>query len=212
MRGVGICLLLVAALSTGCTQEKPVPNPTPSIPSVVATGLPEGWSRCVNHAQGWSIGYPEAWFTTDAFTDPLTGRVDREPTSACKLFDPKKFVIPRYSEFPTTALEIERTRIRFDRAIRYATDPANYRTILRETWVVMGLPAVRLEAEARGLGLTLKGTHRYGWVIDLGAQGTFSVFAVGPPDVPLDRYRVYRAFADRAVATLEIPSAGVPPS
>jgi hypothetical protein len=47
--------------------------------------VPPGWERCTNEALGYSIGYPDAWHTTDV----LNGQQD--PAYACRWFSPRPF-------------------------------------------------------------------------------------------------------------------------
>jgi len=205
LREVAVFLVLLATVSPACTQEEPVRSPTPTTPTVVAAPLPEGWARCVNEARGWSIGYPETWFTTDAYTDRITGETVRRPAIACMFFDPNRFTIPLDGEYPETALQVGIGRSPIETALGYLTDPKFYRTLVREGWIVLGRPAVRLEVESLGRGLVLKGTLRYGWIVDLGEGRSFSVLAQAIPGTSSDLYLAYREVAERAIATIELP-------
>lgn len=208
MQGLALSLMLVAMVA-GCTRDEPLPTASPisptSAPTIAPAHLPEGWERCVNDRQGWSIGYPQAWFTTSKYTDPLTGKTEVRPDSACTLFDPNEFTIPRDGEPPDTALQVGISTSPLDAVVDDLTDPTYWRTLSREDWSVIGMPAVKLEVAGRGGGLVLKGTLRYGWVIDL-APGSFLVFAVALPGTGPHRYLEYRRIAERAVATLEVVS------
>lgn len=212
MRRVAVFLILLAAASVGCTRERAVRTVPFITPTAAATQtvevapLPDGWTRCVNEPEGWSIGYPDDWFTTYLYTDPLTGENERRAGTACMFFDPNKFTIPRDGEYPETALQVGLTDSPIERALAYLTDPTYWRTLAREESLVLGMPAVRLEVEALGYGLELKGTLRYGWIVDLGRR-SFSVFAVAQPDKGRDRYLAYGEVAERAIRTVQFASA-----
>ncbi|HET9724115.1 MAG TPA: hypothetical protein VFR44_09770 [Actinomycetota bacterium] len=207
MRRMGFFLVLLTTISVGCTQEEPAPSPTPTVPTIAAGPLPEGWRRCVNDEKGWSIGYPAAWFTTDRYTDPFTGDTKRQPSSACMLFDPRRFMIPGDGEPPETALQVSLASGPVEMMIGYLLDPTYWRLLAREEAVVLGMPAVRLEVESLGGSLELKGTLRYGWMVDLGDNRSFSVFAVAQPGTTRDQYLEYREVARLAIATVEFGSA-----
>lgn len=202
-----VSLLLLATISAGCTQGTSIGSSSPPPSTIAAGSLPEGWTRCANEPEGWSIGYPGSWFTTDVYTDSLTGREVPRPKSACRRFDPEPFTIPLDGDPSYTALEAGIARSPIVQQVGSLTDPSFSRTLLRERWTVLGQPAVRLEVEALGAeGLVLKGTLRYGWIVDLGGNRSFSVLATADPDVSHDRYAAYREVADRAIATVVFPT------
>ena len=198
-------MLLLATILAGCTLGEPGPGSSRGqAPSLEAQPLPQGWTRCVNTVEGWSIGYPEAWFTTDMYTDALTGRDVPRPRSACTRFDPEPFTVLLDGDPSYMALEAGIARSPIEAQIASLTNPAFYRTLLQERWIVLDRPAIRLEVESLGDGLTLKGTLRYGWIVDLGGNRSFSVLATAYADVSADRYDSYREVADRAIATLAL--------
>lgn len=200
-----VVVFLLATIIGGCTLGEPGRGPIRGqTPSLVTRALPEGWTRCVNEVEGWSVGYPKTWFTTDVYTDALTGRDVPRPRSACTRFDPEPFTIPLDGDPSYMAVEAGIARSRIEEEIASLTDPAFYRTLLQERWIVLGRRAVRLEVESLGDGLTLKGTRRYGWIVDLGGDRSFSVLATASADVSRERYGSYREVADRAIATVAL--------
>jgi hypothetical protein len=210
VRRSAIFVAVFAMVTAGCTGEEPVRGPTPAVPTIAAAHLPQGWRRCVNEAEGWSIGYPGTWFTTDLYTDALTGETERHPRIACAYIDPRRFTLPHDGDPSGKALGAGVGSVPMETTVGYLTDPLFYRTLMRDAWVVLGMPAVRLEVEALGMPLPLKGTLRYGWIVDLGDGRSFWVLAEAAPRTSRDRYLAYRRVASRAIATVELPPAVSP--
>ena len=207
MRGSVVFLSLLAIVGVGCTAVEPVRGPRPAVRTIAAAPLPQGWRRCINGAEGWSIGYPGRWFTTARYTDALTGETERHPGIACAYIDPREFTLPRDGDPSGKALGAGVSSEPMKTSVGSLTDPLFYRTLMRDAWIVLGMPAVRLEVEALGTPLPLKGTRRYGWIVDLGDGRSFWVLAEAPPGTSRERYLAYRRVATRAIATVELPPA-----
>ena len=153
-----VSLLLLATISAGCTQGTSIGSSSPPPSTIAAGSLPEGWTRCANEPEGWSIGYPGSWFTTDVYTDSLTGREVPRPKSACRRFDPEPFTIPLDGDPSYTALEAGIARSPIVQQVGSLTDPSFSRTLLRERWTVLGRPA----GPARGRGAGRRGSGAAG--------------------------------------------------
>ncbi|MEU4419903.1 hypothetical protein AB0F81_04705 [Actinoplanes sp. NPDC024001] len=151
--------------------------------------LPHGWQRCVNTAENYSIGYPGDWYTTQI-----------RPEEVCAQIHPDRFVIPLESEYPLTALNVQRVA-----ALPSRSDTEFERTLLWQQTTVAGRPAVRFETASTGAGMDLEGTRRYGYVIRLG-QALISVHTAAAPGET--RYADWRQVVNRAARTL---TAAAPP-
>jgi hypothetical protein len=158
--------------ATGAAQAAPT-----------AASLPNGWQRCVNSAENYSIGHPGDWYTTHI-----------RPAEVCNQIHPDRFVIPLESEYPLTALNVRRVTAWPDRS-----DTDYERVLLRQRTTVAGRPAVRFETISTGAGLDQEGTSRYGYVIRLG-HALISVHAAAAPGET--RYADWQKVADRAARTL----------
>jgi hypothetical protein len=138
------------------------------------------WSTCTNDIQGFSIDYPAAWYTDHP-----------APELACFFFDPRRFEVPRDSDFTGTALEVILERppdeVLAEGRIRERTD------------VKLGeREAVRFET-LRDDGMVV-----YGYVIE--EEGTsFSIVTTGNQGVD---YSPWRRIVDQAAATLRTSQRG----
>ena len=186
-----------ASSATISATPSPTTAPTPSAtfsaaPSPSAS-LPRGWKSCSNSAQGFEIGYPEDWYTTQL-----------NPQQACQQFDPMVFTIPVDGEYPLTALNAVQTTGVFDPAVVATADPIDAGTILREQTTVDGRPAVRYEWSINETGHYPAGTMRYGYAIDRDGL-EFAVFTMAHPGVSPADYADWKAVVDQAVDTLRFP-------
>jgi hypothetical protein len=138
------------------------------------------WSTCTNDIQGFSIDYPAAWYTDHP-----------APELACFFFDPRRFEVPRDSDFTGTALEV---------ILERPPDDVIAEGQIRERTEVTvgGRDAVRFEA------LGDDGMVVYGYVIE--EDGTsFSIVTTGNEGVD---YSPWRRIVDKAAGTLRISQRG----
>jgi hypothetical protein len=145
--------------------------------------LPQGWRRCVNNVEGFSVGYPSGWHTTEV-----------RPREACRQFHPNVFEIPRESEYPLTALNVGRVEAMPGRA-----DTIHERVLLWRETTVSGHRAVLAETESTGAGLYPVGTRWYGYTFRLGDH-LVRVFAAAEPGAA--GYADWKAVVDQAARTL----------
>ena len=171
----------VTAPAVGASRAASTPTspPTPS-------ALPPGWRLCTNTHVGYSIGYPEDWYTTELRIEEV-----------CSQFHPTYFTIPQFSEYPLTALNVGQTSER----PATPTDPRYARTLLWEETSVGVRTAVRFEEEFTGEGLYEKGTMRYGYVIEPKGRA-LTVCAMAPPGTT--GYADWKVVVDQAVRTLDL--------
>jgi hypothetical protein len=173
---------IVARPSASSSPSAATPSATPPR-SPVDAFLPQGWRRCVNTMEGFSVGYPRAWHTTEI-----------RPREACRQFHPTAFEIPREGEYPLTALNVGRVDALPDRA-----DTIHERVLLWEETTVSGRPAVRAETESTGAGLHPVGTRWYGYTFRIG-NDLVRVFAAAEPGAA--GYSDWKAVVDQAARTL----------
>jgi hypothetical protein len=145
--------------------------------------LPQGWQRCVNTLDGFSVGYPGGWHTTEI-----------RPREACRQFHPTVFTIPRESEYPLTALNVGRVE-----ALPGRADTIHERVLLWEETTVSGGRAVRTETESTGEGQHPVGTRWYGYTFRIG-DDLVRVFAAAEPGA--SRYSDWKVVVDQAARTL----------
>ncbi|MBG0564915.1 hypothetical protein [Actinoplanes aureus] len=151
--------------------------------------LPQGWKRCVNSTENFSIGYPGTWHTTQI-----------RPAEVCAQFHPDRFTIPLESEYPLTALNVRRVSAPPSR-----TDTEFEDTLRWEQIRVGGQRAVRFETSSTGAGLYQAGTRQYGYVLRLGS-GLISVHTTAEPGET--RYAAWKTVVDKAVRTLAVAPRG----
>jgi hypothetical protein len=178
----GASTLVAAPVAAAASAHSP-PSTAPS--------LPHGWRRCVNSVEGYSIGYPGGWYTTQI-----------RPAEVCAQFHPSRFSIPPESEYPLTALNAKRVP-----AAPSRTGTEFERTLLWQRTTVAGRSAVRFETSSTGAGLYQAGTRQYGYVIRLG-DGLISVHTTAEPGET--RYRAWKTVVNRAARTLGVVSSCVP--
>lgn len=163
---------------TNASESPPASSPAPA--------LPQGWRLCTNVHVGYSIGYPEDWYTTALRKEEV-----------CSQFHPTYFTIPQSGEYPLTALNVGPA------SQRPATpsDPRYARTLRWEDTSVGGRAAIRFEEELTGEGLREKGTMRYGYVTDLNGRA-LTVYTMASPGTA--SYADWKVVVDQAVRTLDV--------
>jgi hypothetical protein len=170
----------------------PAPSATTSAAPSAAASLPSGWKSCTNSVQGFEIGYPADWYTTEL-----------NPDQVCQQFHPTEFTIPVDGEYPLTALNAVQTEYLFDPG-RSGPGTSCGSLQMREPTTVGGRPAVRYEENLSGAGMYADGTRKYGYVIDRDGL-EFAVFTMADPGVSTGDYAAWKAVVDEAVNTLRFP-------
>ena len=180
-RGRGIATSRVPDAAVAVTRPRPrggdcvrpAANPT----------SPQVWRRCVNPSENYSIGYPRGWYTTQI-----------RPQEVCAQFHPTRFTIPPDSEYPLTALNVQRVT-----ALPSRTSTEFERTLRWQRTTVAGRSAVRFETSSTGAGMDQAGTRRYGYVLRLG-HSLISVHTAAEPGET--RYAAWKTVVNKAVRTL----------
>jgi hypothetical protein len=164
-------------------------------PKQTAVDVPDGWERCTNAAQRYSIAYPGDWYTTDVFDG------SQDPASACQWFSPEPFgpqgnVVPEGWGYP---LEVA-IRGPFDDERTQETDPEAVDVLVDEDLLIQGHRAVRLEYETVNDVVGENGLH-YEYVIEFDPETTLIVHTTATRGV-VGVYAENKVVVDRAVDTL----------
>lgn len=179
------------APTEGATTEAET-SATTTAPAETGTGgeLPTGWTSCTNTRHGYSIGYPEDWFTTAL-----------DSATECSWFDRDEFELEEGTEGPLTDLFVRAATGSFEQAVRHLMEPYGERTLDRAALEVAGRQAVRFEKEQTEDLLYPEGTRTYGYVLDHDGNA----FWVETRDVPgRDApYAENKEVVDEAVRTVE---------
>jgi hypothetical protein len=151
--------------------DDPAPSSTPTAAPVLppVERMPASWRPCDNPPAGYSIGYPQDWYTGDG-------------EYRCRFFHPEPFTIPANSEFPPLALNAEQTQHTIAEYRTFITDPMYYTVVRDEDVTILDRPGVRFETVTTGQGLDEAGVRRYGYLIDAGGGKAFVVWTVGRPE------------------------------
>lgn len=175
-----------------------VAETTPTTEGTTTTGgdeaaLPEGWTRCENLVEGYSIGYPSDWYT-----DSLG------PETECVWFDPQPFQLEEDTEGPVAALNARAEAVSFDDV--GATIPSEARLVTEEETTVAGHAAIRLEYVYEEEGPLLpEGTRVYEYRIDREGE-LFLVMTTALPETDDETYQDHKDVVDQAVETLRFSS------
>lgn len=185
-------MIVVAWRAFRAAPIEPLPTGTADVPA--------GWVRCTNSALGYSIGYPEAWHTTDV----LIG--EQDASYACRWFSRDPFdasqgnVVTEGWGYP---LEVG-IGGPFDRERRQTLDPDVSRVLVQEELVVDGHRALRVEYEKLIDLIGEPGLH-YEYLIELDPETTLIVHTTATRGVQ-GVYEENRVVVDRAVDTIRFTS------
>jgi hypothetical protein len=116
-----------------------------------------------------TIVYPAEWYT------------EIEPADvACRYFNPEPFTIPSDPSTLVTAVMASTTDTAYADAVAAATNPDSWDVDQSQEITLDGLPATVVDgvATADGAGVP-SGTSRFAYFIDVGSNGTVSVFTTG---------------------------------
>ncbi|MEX0985217.1 MAG: hypothetical protein WD096_09225 [Actinomycetota bacterium] len=185
------------------------PAPPPPVPM---DELPAGWQDCTNGVEGYSIGYPGTWQTTDINFG------DQDPGYACQWFSPDPFdavddqgrpqgnIVSEGYAYPmevgvgeplAAALQ---NRLEPEWVSDVGLDPP--RVLIREDLVVDGHRAVRLEYETFAALIGSPGLH-YEYLIELDQDRTLIIHTTATIyREPGGEYEENKSVLDLAVPTL----------
>lgn len=200
----GVAALVVVLIASSCGGG----GAASSTPTATTPGgtTPAGWKRCTNSHKGFTIAYPSGWFT-DSLTRLQTSRTGASrlrwfDAFRCTQFDPHPFVVVDQSEFPQTAITVDRYlgRQQIRRWMRSTFDPKFNRTISRRR-VPMGThSALRFEVfRHRG---AYPNSYAYGYLIVANGGGVVLVEAARYPSTSDHQYRSYKQVADQMAPTV----------
>jgi hypothetical protein len=210
----GAALVVISATACGGSGGEPSPDPTTStamegegtigftdptptetaaattpaaVPPPAGERMPASWRACDNPPAGYSIGYPQDWYTG-------------EGEYRCRFFHPEPFTIPANSEFPPLALNAEQQQETVAEYRAMITDPMYYTVVRDEDVTILDRPGVRFETVTTGQGLDEAGVRRYGYLIDAGGGKAFAVWTVARPGET--RYDNWKSTVDIARDTV----------
>lgn len=155
-------------LGTAEPTPTAITDATPTVTVPPGERMPASWRPCDNPPSGYSIGYPQDWYTADG-------------EYRCRFFHPEPFTIPANSEFPPLALNAEQTQETVAEYRAQVTDPMYYTVVRNEDVTILDRPGVRFETVTTGEGLDEAGVRRYGYIIDAGGGKAFVVWTVARP-------------------------------
>lgn len=156
---------LAAPQPTATVTLEPSPGATATPVSEEGSLTPQGWTRCTDDDDRYSVAYPEDWVT--------------HPRFECRLFNREPFEVEENTELPLTDLVVDPTEVAFEEVVDGFSE--NARVVSSESVEVGEYPATVLETEASGDGLYPEGTRTYAYVLDRAGQG-FIVRTTVPPD------------------------------
>jgi hypothetical protein len=201
---VGIAVVGVVLVVSACGGGAGTGSSRPTGTTPIST-TPAGWKRCTNVHRGFSVAYPVGWYT-DSLSRVRTSRTGANKlrwfqSFQCTQFDPRPFVVVDQSEFPRTAITVDRylNRRQIRQWTRSTFDPRYNRTISRHR-VPMGThSALRFEVyQHRGI---YPDSYAYGYLIDLSGAGSILIEASRYPSTSESQYRSYKQIADRMAPT-----------
>ncbi len=196
--GLAACAVLVVTSTAACTGDQTMmtaPTPSASIAAsasqrAIATPSPTeraDWQRC--STDGYSISYPEGWFTASL-----------GPKTQCRWFDREEFELERGTEPPVTDLIVQERDVRYATASRQLEDGPTHRSVDTEQVTLGDKRAVRFEREHSG-GLYPDGTLSYGYLIE-GPSVVVYVQTVALPNADEREYEDNQQVVDRAAASV----------
>jgi hypothetical protein len=154
--------------------------------SVTAGSVMEHTVECVNRVHGYAVRYPAGWHVN-------TGDV----VAPCSLFDPGPIEVPRDSEIPVSIAVMIGVE-----PVAFATltgDVLGRREVSRQSLMVQGREAMRIDGESTGEGLYDRGIRSYEYFVALG-DSTLTAATYGVGSLPLERKRL---ILDAMMETLE---------
>lgn len=146
---------------------------------------------CTNAENGYSIQFPEGWFTNEG---------DVVPT--CHYFHPQAFEVPEATEVFDLAVTVRVDDVPFTR-VAGEEDSLGEQVLSREETTVAGHQAVRVEAESTGDALLPEGVRSYRYHVEV-ADGTLTATTHDVGDLD---YEANKEIVDEMVETLELDAA-----
>ncbi|HEV2069866.1 MAG TPA: hypothetical protein VGR26_08740 [Acidimicrobiales bacterium] len=110
---------------------------------------------CTNADDGYSIQFPEGWFTNEG-----------DVVATCRFFHPQPFEVPEATEVFGLAVTVKVDDVPFSR-VASEEESLGERVLSREETSVAGHQAVRVEAQSTGDVLLPEGVHTYRYHVEL---------------------------------------------
>ncbi len=146
---------------------------------------------CTNAEDGYSIQFPEGWFTNEG-----------EVVPTCRYFHPQAFEVPEATEVFDLAVTVRVDDVPFTR-VASEGDSLGERVLSREETTVAGHQAVRVEAESTGDALLPEGVRSYRYHVEVD-DGTLTATTHDVGDLD---YEANKEILDEMMKTLELDAA-----
>jgi hypothetical protein len=164
----------------------------------VPTGGTDGWTRCENHIEGFTVAYPRSWYSWGPGAQSCS-LFDEAPIQGSPVFLPDWDIVR--GRHPTTALQVVPYDASFDYVVGQLTDQPGYEHVLTERSTrVGGRRALVVETRATGAGFYEKNARAYWYVIEAEGRG-FMVSTVAQ-GLRAPRYAEFKKLVDRTVLSL----------
>lgn len=145
----------VATSGPGATASAPsVQERLPDRAMSDTVGAAAGTRMCSAPGAGYSIRYPDTWFTVEAGPVP------------CRFFHPEPFQLAPATEAPGLAVAVELAPVAFDDLVPSAAGTQTVKA--RRDAMVAGHRAVRLSGLTGEVGLLEPGLRRLTWFVEAG--------------------------------------------
>ncbi|WP_071515726.1 hypothetical protein [Geitlerinema sp. PCC 9228] len=205
------CLALTVALCSSCTlttqkqaknpQNQPTTSPSPTAtpqpnqetPQTPKTGkngnIPALSQTCTNEEQGYSIQYPQQWFTNSG-----------EVVATCHFFDQQPLEIePRTENFAAINIRIEAIPFQKLRQMSKETKISS-KQLFKNTTTIGDRTTIVIERQATGKGMLPKNMKFYSYQVDLGDR----TFVATTYDSSSRNYQRNKKILDAMMDSLQI--------
>jgi hypothetical protein len=150
------------------------------------------WNTCHNFNAGFTISYPAGWYTDHP-----------APELACLYFDPRRFEVPRESDFSGTALEVVPGGT-FREVVGVWTDEKFVRVLSRDDLELGGRRAVRIHAETISGAEFAPGTRTYLYIVERDLEREGEALLVRTTSTVGIDYAPWRRIVDEAARSLRL--------
>lgn len=152
----GLVLTAVFAVVAGCGQQDPAVQPTATGTTAPSPEDPLALTNRCTSPEGFSVSYPESWFTND-------GTV----VSECSQFSPEQFKVPDGTDERVAPITIFIDPVPYFRAATPNRDTEQSRA----PTVLDGRQTVRIGSTADDDGFYAEGTRQAMYLVDLSGDG-----------------------------------------
>lgn len=177
-------VLSAAVVAAACTGNG---QPRVADPTETTQAPTELTSTCM--ASGYTVSYPEDWFTED-----------RSDGARCRFFHPEPFEVPVASEATAIAIVLRMEDIPYDDLLVELDRSRAEELVTRSDVEVDGRAATVVLAEATGRALLPEGAQAYRYLIDIGGP----TLVASALDTAGGNFEDHRQVLDRMMSSLQI--------